>query len=197
MNQNSKIKIQNPKIKKKNFQLPFEILKSTRAKSVKVLGVWFNDTASWSTHIEAITKLASRRLFALRVLKPNISGQNLKLVYCSLVRSILEYCAPAFICLSKSDSCRLNRVQNRFHRLLCSKNCKKPCLLDLDVRRATLSLKFLAKILSHDQVLHSLLPPVSHSGRFLLPHRNTSRRSKTFFLQACELFNSEMFKRLC
>lgn len=188
-------KCKNVVIRKRNFQLPFDILVSTRADSLKVLGVWFNDKATWTTHIEAISKLASRRLFAMRILKQSISRPNLKLVYFALVRSVLEYCAPAFSLLSKSDSSRLDRIQKRFHSILCSGDCSKPCLPALSDRRSALSMKLLTKIMSPDHILYSLLPRLSSSGRFILPQRATTRRCKTFFLSMCEMYNSEMFRR--
>jgi hypothetical protein len=156
---------------------------------LKVLGVWFNEKGTWSTHASEITKIASRRLFALRTISPHLSPERLRVVYFSLVRSILEYCAPLFVKMSANDSARLERVQRRFHRIMHGNDCRKNCLPSLQERRVALSLKLLAKILTDDHILHKHLPTRSNSGRFILPYRATSRRSNSFFLYVCELYN--------
>ena len=58
--------------------------------TVNLLGVHLS--AEWSTHINNICSNASKRLFALRILKRNGAVQkNLQNVYCSFIRPILEY----------------------------------------------------------------------------------------------------------
>ena len=51
---------------------------------------------SWNVHIEHIVKKANKRLYALRTLKKsNLTIMQLVQVYCSIVRSVLEYACPA------------------------------------------------------------------------------------------------------
>ena len=58
----------------------------------KILGVYIASDLSWNYHCEYIVKRARRRLYALRVLvKSGLSSQEVLQVYCSLVRSVLEY----------------------------------------------------------------------------------------------------------
>ena len=68
------------------------------------------------------------------------------------------------------------------------------CLPTLSERRQQLTSNFLESILKDDHILHYILPPLSKSGRFLLPPRKTNRRSKSFVLFACEMYNLS-FKR--
>lgn len=188
-------KCQNVVIRKRNFQLPFDILKLYRVSSLRVLGVWFNEAGNWSTHMDMVSKIASRRLFALRLLKPTISKENLKVVYFALVRSVLEYCAPAFVSATNSDLTRLEKIQSRFHKILCTPDCRDACLPDLRARRDELSLRLLSSIMSGNHILRSLLPQKSLTGRFILPHHFSSRRGNTYFLYVCQLFNLVIFKR--
>ena len=53
---------------------------------------------SWSYHCEYIVKRARKRLYALRVLikSAGLSSQKVLQVYCSLVRSVLEYASPVW-----------------------------------------------------------------------------------------------------
>jgi hypothetical protein len=161
----------------------------TSVSSMSLLGITFNAQGAWSSHVRNITRTASRRLYALRLLRSSLSHRELVLVYNALVRSIMEYCAPLFLGLTAEDSQRLKTVQNRFHKLMCGKDCRENCLEDLDFRRRQLSLRLLNKIRSHAHILNTILPKATPSGRFILPYRRTTRRSKSYIPMICEIAN--------
>ena len=135
-------------------------------------------------------KTASQRFYPLRILRPSLSNANMKTVYYGIIRSLLEYCAPLFVGISITDSKRLDKIQRRFHRLLCGSTCLENCLQPLDERRAELSLRLLRAAMDEDHILHRDLPARSISGRFILPLRRTERRGKSFFLCASKLFDA-------
>ena len=103
--------------------VPVKISSVPTVSSLKLLGVVFDSKCGWSSHTDHTVKRASRNLFLVRMLKQNLSPESLMTVYFSIVRSILEYCSPLFVGLDKSSSDKLERVQRRFHRILCGKNC--------------------------------------------------------------------------
>ena len=123
----------------------------------------------------------------MRILKPCLSRHQLRDVYFGYVRSVVEYCAPLFTNLSATDNCRLERLQRRFHRLLCGKDCVNDCFPSLEERRRKLSIKFLQTVMQPNHVLNALLPPMSSTGRFLLPSRRTFRRGRSFFFLVLSL----------
>ena len=159
---------------------------------MKILGVTFNSKWNFDCHVSQIVCLASRRFYAMRVLKPLLSKDQLIMMYNAFIRSVIEYCAPLFLCLSASNNKRLNVLQNRFHRLICGKSCPETCLTQLGERRVILSLKMLRKIIDKKHCLHSLLPPFLPSGRFRLPTRRTEKRCKSFFPCICEMYNNTL-----
>ena len=163
---------------------------------LKVLGVTFNAKWALSNHIDQIISVASRRLYAMRILKQFMSKQQLKLTYNSMIRSYIEYCAPLFLGLPVGESNRLEKFQRRFHRIVCGKHCMENCLDPLDHRRKMLSLKFLSNVMSEAHILHCLLPERLDSGRFRLPPRRTVKRSNSFFLLVCESYNSEFLLKV-
>ena len=68
-----------------------------RVSSCKLLCVIISDGLSWNEHCDSIHKKATKRLFVLRTLKRVGLGTNdLVLVYCSIVRSIVEYASPVW-----------------------------------------------------------------------------------------------------
>ena len=68
-----------------------------RVSCFKLLGVYNSEDLSWASDCDSIIKRANRRLYALRVLKNcGLPMQDLLAVYCSLIRSILEYASIVF-----------------------------------------------------------------------------------------------------
>ena len=64
-----------------------------RVLTYKLLGVYISEDLSWNVHIEHIVKKANKRLYAQRTLKKEVTFTIMQLVqvYCSIVRSVLEY----------------------------------------------------------------------------------------------------------
>ena len=68
-----------------------------RVVTYKLLGVYISDDLSWNVHIEHIVKKANKRLYALPALKKSgLTITQLVQVYCSIVRSVLEYACPVW-----------------------------------------------------------------------------------------------------
>jgi hypothetical protein len=157
---------------------------------ITLLGVTFNASCTWTDQVDKIVKTASRRLFPLRLMKPHLDHNELKTMYCGIMRSIMEYAAPLIVGLSKTDARRIQSLQNRFHRLLCGKTCKQTCLPSLEERREKQALKLYRSALNPEHVLNSILCRISKTGRFILPHIHTSRRLNTFVIKVAMLLNT-------
>jgi hypothetical protein len=165
-----------------------------RVDSLRLLGITLDSKFSWNTHINAVVSNASRKMFALRFIRPYVNKVEMKLFYVSLVRSILEYCCPLFVGMTSKCVKKLDRVQRRFHRLMCGSSCDQECLESLTSRRRELSLRLLHKMMHPDHVLHQYLPPLSPSRRFQMPTQNTMRYSMDFIVYTCRMFNAS-YKR--
>ena len=64
---------------------------------VKLLDVTISNDLKWNLHVDAISKKASKRLYALRLLKINALPVDILVkVYCTCVRPILEYACEAW-----------------------------------------------------------------------------------------------------
>ena len=61
----------------------------------KLLGVYLSADLKWTTHINHICSKVSKSLFAIRILKRNgVELRDLRNVYCSFIRPVLEYACP-------------------------------------------------------------------------------------------------------
>ena len=65
-----------------------------RVRSMKVLGIILNEKLTWDEHVKELCKKASQRLHVLRKVKPYLDQSELHTVYCSMIRSLFEYCCP-------------------------------------------------------------------------------------------------------
>ena len=90
-----------------------------REKSTKLLGLIINDKLTWHDHIDYICKKAAKRLYFLRLLKrANIQPLEIVHVYCSTIRSILEYaCEVWHPGLTKQQCDKLELIQKRAIRI--------------------------------------------------------------------------------
>jgi hypothetical protein len=183
--------IRKPNIRMGVIDMPDDVVEAVH---LNILGVMLNHKCTWSTHIDYIIKKCSRLLFAFRQIRGLFSAYNLKRLYFSLVLSVIDYCAPLYVGLSTTDANRLNRLQKRFHRVICGPSCDKDCLPPLEQRRLMLTMRFLNKVMAQGHILHHELPKRSQTGRFILPLRKTERRSKSVVLFACKEFNANFVR---
>ena len=183
--------------RKKNF-VPVELHDIPFVNELKILGVTFDPKCNWNAHIDSVIKCASKRLFFIRLLKSHVNEDEICIAFNSLVRSVLEYCAPLFIGLSQGNVDKLEKMLSRFHRLLCSsdyKTCTSHHFESLEERRKQATLKLLTKTFKKTHILHHISPVISHTGRILLPLTKTDFRLNSFFVQASRIFNRDFTRK--
>ena len=86
----------------------------------KLLGVYLTSDLKWTKHVTHICSKASKRLYALRLLKRNgVQSRDLQKVYCSFVRPILEYaCLVWHSSISILLSDQIEHTQKRALRII-------------------------------------------------------------------------------
>lgn len=162
---------------------------------LRILGVIFSQDLNWNSHFDVISKSASRRLYALRILRSCCSFDVLKSVYYGLILSVMEYCSPLFVDLSARNRNLLQKLQRRAQRIICSDQHQFEVFPDLLYRRQTAAIHLLQNIRQNQShPLHVMCPQISErSGRFLQPPSRTVRRHKSFFPATVSLINSHFY----
>ena len=159
--------------------------------AIKILGVYFTPDLKWNKHVQFIDRCASRRLYALRVLRPILDKQSLMRIYHGLILPVLEYCSPLMVGILNSEEAVLERLQGRAHRIVCGEHCLCSKFPNLKDRRNKSSVKFLNKICdTSNHPLHARCPPMLISGRYQIPVSRTTRRRNSFFPCAAILANA-------
>ena len=62
--------------------------------NIKFLGIHINDTINWKTHIECILPKLSMACYVMRIIKPYMSLESLKIVYHCTFNSVINYGLP-------------------------------------------------------------------------------------------------------
>ena len=162
--------------------------------TLTVLGVKLNHHLTWDDHVEYMCKKGGRRLHVLRTLRNFVSKEELHEVYIALIRSLLEYCSPAFIKLNTKLSKRLQRIENRAHRIIYGENKTCECgRNNLEERRFSLGKRLLQTMLQYPQhILKSALPNVLPRSKKLSNYVcRTEKRKNSFLPYVTILFNED------
>ncbi|XP_068749040.1 uncharacterized protein [Montipora capricornis] len=136
-----------------------------RVLTYKLLGVYISEDLSWNVHIEHIVKKANKRLYALRTLKKSgLTTMQLVQVYCSIVRSVLEYACPVWAALPKYLDDAIESVQKTALRIVLP-NCQTALIQSgistLSQRMEEACTNFIKRDCLPSPVLKPLIPCVS------------------------------------
>ena len=135
---------------------------------VKYLGITFDRKLNWNKHLSAIIDNARLRLNGLRAACRWGFGLSMStglVVYCSLIRSIIEYGCPAWISAANYLHIRLQRVQNEALRIV-SRSPRETRIEDLhDIcgiprvadRLRSVATEFATKALNQNALVGSLI----------------------------------------
>ena len=92
--------------------------------SFKLLGLIITSNLSWDQHVTYICSKASKRLYAIRLLKrTGVSISDLARIFCSVVRPILEHgCQVWHFSLTEKLSTQIEQIQRRATKIIVSEN---------------------------------------------------------------------------
>lgn len=148
--------------------------------SLRFLGVILDQDLKWKSHVNLIVKKCAQRIYILRRLKSVTTNEEFLMIYCSLIRSLIEYACPAFIGLSSSNVSRLHAIQKRCLKI--KGILEAPDLLS---RRKSLALSVFYKLPGLDTFLKTFFPTFLPSGRPSIPFCRTSLRRTSFIPYMC------------
>ena len=162
-----------------------------RVHSFKILGVYLSDDLTWNTHVDHILKKANSRLFALRLLKKaGLGHTDLITIYCSVIRSVLEYASPVWAALPDYLSSHLESVQKRALKIIFPdipyyEALQSSKIKTLECRRDELCRRFMnstQKIACINNPVYNIIRPSRSFGEhdYFLRRPNNSGTVRTF-----------------
>jgi hypothetical protein len=175
-----------------------------RVTTFKLLGVTINNQLTWQEHVHNICQKASQRLYFLTLLRrAGIDPMDIIKVYCSIVRSVLEYAAiiwhPGLTCQQSSV---IEHIQKRALKIAYPELSYETALQEtnmerLDERREQQCLNFFKDIQCANHKLHHYLPQnpsqrqLRRNRKFVVPKARTNRLKKSPIFYG--LFNYQCF----
>ena len=88
----------------------------------------------------------------------HLSKKELNLVYCSTIRSVVEYSCQVLVYLPTNLSGKLSLIFKRPHKIICNSNCNSIC--DSTQKRELLTLNLVKYPLlpdNNEHILHSIM----------------------------------------
>lgn len=91
-----------------------------RVSCFKLLGVYYNNVLTWSNHVSYIVSKACKRIYCItQLVRAGINCNDVVTVYCSIIRSVLEYCCQVWHPgLTSQQSKELESVQKRCLKII-------------------------------------------------------------------------------
>ena len=159
---------------------------------LKLLGVHFTSTLKWDTHIAATIKKASKQFYALRIMRPICSKNQMNHIYHGLVKSLIEYACQVWVALPVHLLNKLRQFVTRCHRVMHGYECACNDIPEPSFRILQLATRLFKKAENNlDHPLHHLIPERHiHSRRLNIEHCKTSRRQSTFHIHMALLSNN-------
>ena len=93
--------------------------------TVKYLGLTFDASMDWHEHINNISNKVTRRLNLLGRIRKYVDTDTSKLLYTSLVQSLMEYCDIVWSNADSTSLQRLLRLQKRGARIILQKKIRE------------------------------------------------------------------------
>lgn len=164
-----------------------------RVESFKLLGVYISSDLSWDTHIEYMLKKVAKRMYCIFCLiRIGAEVSEIISVYCSLIRSILEYACPVWHPgLTKGQHKNIERVQKRLIKMIYpsssyANGLSSSGLERLYDRRERLTKDMFVEMKDPHHVLHGLLPAriqssydLRNSYAFQIPFAKATRYGRS------------------
>ena len=96
---------------------------------LQAVRVHLSDNLTWNEHVTHIEKKGSKRLYAILALKKcRLTDRQLILVYCSIIRSVLEYASHAWAGLTQYLSDQTESIQKRALKIIFPSLCYEDAL---------------------------------------------------------------------
>ena len=175
---------------------------------IKILGVHLDPTLSMNAQVKAVIKASNFHIRALRHVRQGLTLESTKMIALGLVTSRLDYCNSLLYGTSKTNTAKLQRVQNDLARVVLRaawNSSSKPLLKQLHwlpvQQRITFKIALITfNVRSSEQpsYLHSLLDNYTPSrnlrseGQHLLrvPFRKSAAARRSFCFAAPTIWNS-------
>ena len=169
-----------------------------QATSYEYLGITLDNHLTMSMQIDKIYKRASNWVKLLQRICPNISPLVAEKIYSVMIRPVLFYCYPVYLCVGESARKKLQSIQDRAHKIIAPTKITLLMMDTLDqIRKKRVSIDVFKSLNdSCPPPLRKMFERFDHGkdtrgngSRLVLPKVKTEAGRKTFAFQGALIFN--------
>ena len=113
---------QSRKLKNQRITIRFKDITLEKVDQMKYLGVILDSQLNWSLHISHVSNKISRSIGCIRRIKSYLTKKHLINLYYALVLSYIDYCCTAWGSCCISNLNKLQKLQNRYARLVLNRD---------------------------------------------------------------------------
>jgi hypothetical protein len=106
-------------------EIKYEDEQISIANETKFLGLYINNNLSWKKHIESIKYKLSSACYVMRLVKPYVTANTLKVIYYSYFHSIMTY--GLIFWGNYPDSMKIFRLQKKIIRIKMGCRSRDSC----------------------------------------------------------------------
>jgi hypothetical protein len=153
----------------------------TQLTQLKILGLTYTNDLRWDVHVSNVIKKASQQIYILKKLRTLLPSNELVKIYNAVILSVIEYCAPVMVGMSKRNSDRIERIRRRCHRVVCGNECQCNAFETISVRRLKQAIKFFQSMTLSHNLLNPLIPSkLPRTHHYMIHFISTTSRMRSF-----------------
>jgi hypothetical protein len=163
---------------KSKADLPIRFTQQTQ---LKILGLTYTGDLKWDVHVTNIIKKASQQIYILKKLRMLLPPHDLTKIYNAMILSVLEYCSPVMVGMTKKNADKIEKIRRRCHRIICGNECDCNAFESISSRRIQQAINLFRSMFLPHNILNHLIPSKLPRSQHLMIHLiNTSTRMRSF-----------------
>ncbi len=184
-----------PSVKMMDLSLKIDGVHVNPSSSVRNLGVLFDSSLYFASHISSVVKTSFFHLLSIARLRSSLTLADAEILTHALITSRLDYCNALFLGLPKKIIARLKYVQNSAARVLTSNRHSGYLWHRIHFKKLFLTFKTLNGLVPPylPHILYSYSPPSDHLSLVFCPfprYRLSTVRGRSFSVNAPKVWNS-------
>lgn len=178
----------------------------------KYLGVWLDEKLNFNQHVRQLSNKINAKFYTLKTISGKLNRATKCLIYTAIVQPNIDFCSSILLSLNESQFATLQKIQNRFMRLILHAKwdthikdmLTKLNWMSIKQRVVFNTMKFLYKI-EHEELPEYLKCQLTKKkektnynlrrrSEYLVPNFLNQSQQASLFYKGLQIYNDFKFK---